>query len=215
MITDASVQNLLDALAGAAATPGGGSAVAIMGAMGAALVSMVCILTIGKQDYVEVEDQMKAVLNQAQAVRARLTSMIDEDVRAYGSVMGAYALPRRTASERAIRSDAIQAALMEATRVPLACARACGEVMELSRIVAERGNRNAAGEAGVAVVAAHAALRGAALNVYINTSSIRNASFVESTLTELVAMMRGRDGLDANVYELVTRRLTGGAERSD
>jgi len=152
MITDASVQNLLDALAGAAATPGGGSAVAIMGAMGAALVSMVCILTIGKQDYVEVEDQMKAVLNQAQAVRERLTSMIDEDVRAYGSVMGAYALPRRTASERAIRSAAIQAALMEATRVPLACARACGEVMELSRIVAEgqseRSRRGGGGRPG-------------------------------------------------------------------
>ena len=208
MIREVSVQRLLDALAGPSATPGGGSTAAIMGAMGAALVSMVCILTLGKKGYAEVEDQMKEVLNQAQAVRKRLTSMIKDDVRAYGRGMGGYALPRGPDAERAIRSEAIQEALTEATLAPLACARACGEVMELSRIVAEKGNLNAAGEAGVAALAAHAALRSAALNVYINTGSIRDRCFVESKLAELEDILRGRDGLDATVFELVRTRLS-------
>jgi formiminotetrahydrofolate cyclodeaminase len=206
MISEVSVQSFLDALAGPSTMPGGGSTAAYMGALGAALVSKVCILTIGKKGYAEVEDQMKIVLNQAQAVRQRLTSMIEDDVRAYAKVLRAFGLSRRTDAESALRSEAIQEALAEATLAPLACARACREVMDLSRIVAEKGNLNAAGEAGVAALAAHAALRAAALNVYINTGSIRNGSFVESKLAELEDILCGRDTLDASVYELVRNR---------
>jgi formiminotetrahydrofolate cyclodeaminase len=137
--------------------------------------------------------------------------MIEIDMRTYAKVLRAYGLAQGTDAESALRSEAIQEALAEAALAPLACARACGEVMDLSRIVAEKGNLNAAGEAGVAALAAHAALRGAALNVYINTGSIRNRSFVESKLAELEEILRGRDTLDASVYALVRNRSSAGA----
>jgi formiminotetrahydrofolate cyclodeaminase len=207
MIKDDSVQTFLDALASQSATPGGGSAAAIMGAMGAALVSMVCNLTIGKKNYIEVEDEMKTVLRHAEALRQRLTSMINHDVQVFDKVMGAYALPRQTDEEKTVRSEATQAALKEATLVPLACARACGEVMELSKIVAKKGNLNIISDAGVAVLAAHAALRSAALNVYINAGNIKDRVFVESKLAELEQIMRGPGSLDATVYELVKSKL--------
>jgi formiminotetrahydrofolate cyclodeaminase len=210
MIREVSVQSFLDALAGPSTMPGGGSTAAIMGAMAAGLISKVCSLTIGKRGYAEVEDQMKTVLHQAHAVRQRLTSMIEDDMSAYAKVLRAYALARATDAERALRSEAIEEALAEATLAPLACARACGEVMDLSRIVAEKGNLNAAGEAGVAALAAHAALRGAALNVYINTGSMRNGSFVNSKLAELEDILRGRDALNASVSELVKNRSSDG-----
>jgi methenyltetrahydrofolate cyclohydrolase len=208
MISEGSVESFLDVLASPSATPGGGSTAAVMGAMAAALVCMVCSMTLGKKGLLEVEDTMKEVLLQAQAARQRLTLMIEDDVRAYGAVMNAYALPRGSDAERVHRGEAIQQALAEATLAPLACARACGEVMDLSRIVAEKDNINAAGEAAVATLAAHAALRGAALNVHINTGSMRDRSFVDSRLAELRDIVRGRDGLDATVVDLVRRRLS-------
>jgi formiminotetrahydrofolate cyclodeaminase len=208
MINEVSVESFLDRLASPAATPGGGSAAALMGAMGAALLSMICGLTLGKKGYVQAEAQLKEVLKQAQGLRRRLASMIEDDVRAYAAVMAAYALPRGTDAERAIRTEAIQQAMAEAILAPLACARACAEVMDLSIIVAEKGNLSAAGEAGVAALAAHAALRGSALNVYINTSSIRNRGFAESKMAELDDILRGRDGFDAAVFAMVRGRLS-------
>ena len=208
MIIEGSLTSFLDTLANPTATPGGGSTAAAMGAMAAALVCMVCSLTLDKKRPPELENEIGELLLQAQAARQRLTLMIDGDVKAYGAVMSAYALPRGSEAERTQRSEAIQRALAAATLAPLECARACGEVMDLSRIAAEKGNVNAAGEAALATLAAHAALRGAALNVYINTGSMRDRSFVDGTLAELNDIVRGRDGLDASVVELVRSRVT-------
>jgi formiminotetrahydrofolate cyclodeaminase len=206
MIIEGSLASFLDTLANPTATPGGGSTAAVMGAMAAALVSMVCSLTLGKR-LPEIDQEIAAALRQSHVLRQRLTSMIEADVKAYGAVMSAYALPRASESERIVRSEAIQLALVAATFAPLECARACAEVMELSRIVAVKGNLNAAGEAALAALAANAALRGAALNVYINTDNMRDRSFVERTLAELKDIVHGRDGFDADVIELVRARM--------
>ena len=93
---DTAVEPFLDALASSGATPGGGSAAAIIGAMGAALVSMVCNLTIGKKKYADVEAEMKTVLGKAEALRHKLTGMIEDDVKAFDAVMGAYGLPKES-----------------------------------------------------------------------------------------------------------------------
>src|SRR2546421_12486285 len=95
MIKDQSIQVFLNELASKAATPGGGSAAAIMGAIGAALVSMVCNLTLGKANYREVEEELHSVRLKAERLRQQLTAMIEEDVKAFEEVMGAYALPRQ------------------------------------------------------------------------------------------------------------------------
>jgi formiminotetrahydrofolate cyclodeaminase len=130
VIQDGSVRGFLDSLADRSATPGGGSATALLGAIGASLVSMVCQLTLEKDGSGELKPQMQAVLERARVARERLTLLLDEDVRAFGAVMAAYALPRANAEDTRARSEAIQAALHAATLVPLACARASGAVME-------------------------------------------------------------------------------------
>ena len=207
MIKDKPIQTFLDELASKSSTPGGGSAAAIMGAMGAALVSMVCNLTIGKQNYLDVEDDMKDVLRRAEELRERLTDMVRADVEVFDQVMAAYGLPKETDLQKTARSEAIQAALRAATEVPLKCARACAEAIALSHRVAEKGNRNVISDAGVAVLAAYAALRSAALNVYINAGAIKDTSFVEERLAELGQITNGADALTERVYALVRNKL--------
>ena len=207
MIRDKSLQVFLDELASSAPTPGGGSGAAVMGAMGAALVSMVCNLTVGKKGYEEVEDDLKDVLKQAEALRDRLTDMIREDVEVFDRLMASYRLPKETDEEKAVRSEEIQASLKEATDVPLNCARACAEVIELCRDAAEKGNLNVISDAGVAVVAADAAMKSAALNVYINVGSIKDKAFAEERSTELEKILKGADGQTSEIYELVKSKL--------
>ena len=207
MIKDKSIQVFLDELASKASTPGGGSAAAITGAMGAALVSMVCNLTIGKKNYENVEDELKGILKQAEELRVRLTDMVRADVDVFNQVMGAYGMPKETEAEKAIRSKAIQVALCAATDVPLNCARACAEVIDLSKVVAEKGNKNVISDAGVAVLAAYAALRSAALNVYINVGGIKDKNFSEKRLAELNKILEGTDILTEEIYQLVKSKL--------
>ena len=190
MIADQSIGDFLDALSAANATPGGGSVTALLAALSAALVSMVCRLSLDRQETVAVRDEMAGALARTQGLRTQLMELMDEDVAAFDAVMRAYALPKNGEAERQARSQAIQAALHAATLAPLECARACGEVLELARFAAGGGHSNAAGEAGVAALTAHAALRCAALNVRINAGSIRDAGFVQNTLAELEQIMR-------------------------
>ncbi len=207
MIKEKSIQRFLDELASSAPTPGGGSGAAVMGAMGAALVSMVCNLTVGKKGYEAVEDNMKAVLKQAEALRDRMTDMIRADVEVFDRLMASYGMPKATDDEKATRSEEIQAALKEATDVPLNCARACAEAIELCRAAAEQGNLNVISDAGVAVVAADAALKSAALNVYINVGSIKDKAFAEERSTELDKILKNAAGQTDAIYELVKSKL--------
>lgn len=207
MIKDQSVQTFLDQLASKASTPGGGSAAAIMGAMGAALVSMVCNLTIGKKGYEQVEADLKAALSRAEALRAELTDMIRADVEVFNQVMAAYGLPKDTDQQKSKRAEVIQKALKAATDVPLGCARACARVIDLCKPVAEQGNKNVISDAGVAVLAAQAALRSAALNVYINAPGIKDRAFADGRLAELEGILKGRDALTEEIYKIVKSRL--------
>lgn len=207
MMNDTSIEQFLDALSSQSPTPGGGSAAAIMGAMGAALVAMVCNLTVGKKNYETVANDMAMTLKQAEALRARLTGSVTADVTAFDQVMAAYRLPKETETDNQARSDAIQAALKTATEVPLECARACMEVIQLTRLVAEKGNKNVISDAGVAVVAAHAALRSAALNVLVNTGAIDDAAFVAASLAELERLTESAGKRTDEIYAIVRNRL--------
>jgi methenyltetrahydrofolate cyclohydrolase len=207
MIKDQSVHEFLEALASKAATPGGGSAAAVMGAMGAALVCMVCNLTLGKKGYEAAEGEMQAVLARAEALRERLADMVRADVEAFAEVMAAYGLPKDSEAQKAARGDAIQRALKAATDVPLDCVRLCAEVVMLSKSVAEKGNKNVISDAGVAVLASYAALRSAALNVYINTGAIKDRTFVEERQGELDRILYGMEAMTEEVYQLVKTKL--------
>ncbi|KAA0124573.1 methenyltetrahydrofolate cyclohydrolase [Methylobacterium sp. P1-11] len=202
-----SIETFLTELASAAPTPGGGGAAAISGAMGAALVSMVCNLTIGKKKYVEVEAELKDVLAKSEGLRVALTGMIGEDVQAFDAVMGAYGLPKTTDDEKATRSEKIQAALKTACDVPLACCRACRAVIDLAAITADKGNLNVVSDAGVAVLSAYAGLRSAALNVYVNAKGLEDRDFADERLKELEDLLSEAGTLSEKVYAVVKAKV--------
>jgi len=206
-IKDKSVQTFIDELASKAPTPGGGSAAAVMGAQAAALISMVCNLTIGKPKYAEVEEDMRALLEKSEALRETLTGMIKVDVDVFDRLMATYGLAKDSDEEKAARSSAIQAVLKEATVVPLACARACAETIVLSRIAAEKGNIGVISDAGVAVMAGYGALKSAALNVYINAGGLKDRDFADAKLAELEAILKNVDVEVEEIYQIVKAKL--------
>ncbi|MDI1276516.1 methenyltetrahydrofolate cyclohydrolase [Methylobacter sp.] len=206
-IKDKSVQAFIDELASKAPTPGGGSAAAVMGAQAAALISMVCNLTIGKPKYAEVEVEMQSLLEKSEALRETLTGMIKADVEVFDRLMATYGLPKDSDEEKSVRSEAIQSALKEATVVPLACANACAEAITLSRIAAEKGNIGVISDAGVAVMAAYGALKSAALNVYINAGGLKDKAFADEKLAELETILNGADAAAEEVYQIVKAKL--------
>jgi formiminotetrahydrofolate cyclodeaminase len=203
MSSQQTIQTFLDELASAAPAPGGGGAAALVGATGAALVSMVCNLTIGKEKFAAVEPDIQNILTHAENLRARLVGMMADDVAAFNTVMAAYRLPKNTDEERAARTAAIQEASKKATLVPLAAARACADVIDLCRPAAEIGNPNVISDAGVAVLCAQAGLKSAALNVLINLSAIKDEAFVSQHRAELDQLLSSHESLANQVYELV------------
>ncbi len=201
------IDTFLDALAGDSATPGGGGVAALNGAMAAALVTMVCRLTIGRKKYADIEPEMKAILQKSETLRARLTGLVTEDVAAFDAVMAAFGLPKSTDTEKLARREAIQSALKEATRVPLETARSCAEVIALAKPVAEKGNINAASDAGSAAQSALAGLRSAALNVYINLGSIRDERFVTEMEAQMAEIFSGAAETVDDIYATVKLKL--------
>lgn len=206
-IKDKSIEVFLDELASKAATPGGGSAAAVMGAQSAALTSMVCNLTIGKPKYAEVEAQMQELLAKSEVLRQTLTGMIKADVDVFDRLMACYGMAKETDAEKAERSAAIQAVLKDATEVPLACAKACAEAIALSRIAADNGNLGVISDAGVAVMAGYAGLKSAALNVYINAGSLKDREFAEAKLAQLAEILNNADVATEEIYQLVKAKL--------
>ncbi len=207
MLAEKPIFQFMDELASSAPAPGGGSVAALAGAMGAALVSMVCNLTVGKKKYADVEEEIKAILGQSESLRQELMNLLEEDVAAYTKVSEAMKMPRDTEEQKAIREEALEKALKEATKVPLRVAEACVKVMDLCRPVAEKGNINAVSDAGVAVVMAEAGLRSAALNVLINLGWIKDEAFKKEAQAKLDNLLEGKSNLKEEVYELVKSKL--------
>lgn len=167
-IAELTVRDLTERLASRAPVPGGGSASALSGALGAALVQMVCELTVGRPEYEEVDPVARQIGTAAGELRASLLTAAEEDATAYLAVVGARRMPRDSDEERATRKAAIAETSVAATEVPLRIARLAADVLDLAADIAPIGNRNAVSDAGVAALLAATAARGAALNVTIN-----------------------------------------------
>jgi formiminotetrahydrofolate cyclodeaminase len=174
---DWSLAAYLDKLASDAPEPGGGSVAALVGALGAALVSMVAHLTLGKSKYAEVQDDMAQMEADAAHLREQLEDLVTLDAQAYGAVAAAMKLPQDPEEQKAARKEVLQSALNGAAAVPLKIALASVEVARLSLPAAEKGNLYAVSDAGVAVLLADAAAQAAALNVKINLGWIEDEAF--------------------------------------
>lgn len=205
---DLTVKDFLAELASASPAPGGGSASALAGALGAALVSMVARLSDGGDgsDEKEKEDHRR-LLERSLALMENLSSGVDGDTEAFNRVMGAYRMPKETPEEKDRRSRAIQEALQEAAAHPLQVARECLEVLCLSAEMVRRGNPNALSDAGVAALLAYAGVVGSLFNVAINLKGIRDPEFRKKFEAEKEILMGEAAGIFAEIKGLLKNRL--------
>lgn len=204
---DGTIQAYLDRLASASPEPGGGSVAALVGALGAALVTMVTDLTLGKDKYAAVQDQVADIRAKAEKSRRRLSELVTLDAEAYGAVATAMQLPRGTDAEKAAREKAMQKALIGAAEVPLEIAQAALDVARVSLPAAEVGNTNAVSDAGVAVLLAEAAAQSAALNVKINVAWITDDEFNRAAWTRVESILGEAASLRENVLAITYSKL--------
>ena len=178
----------LHSIAAGSATPGGGSAAAFAGAMGAALVAMVARLTVGKKKYADVDERMQEITSHADILRDALQKAVTLDSQAFDAVMAAFRMPKKSAQEKATRAEEIERATHVAAEVPLQVCRDAVEVLALAAEVAEKGNQNALSDAGSAGAMANACLQAAGLNVKINAGSVSDREAAQSWLDELAQL---------------------------
>ena len=197
----------LDKLASRSPEPGGGSVSALVGALGAALVSMVGNLTLGKEKYASVQEQVEELLKSSEKLRDELQGLVQKDTEVYADVSAAFKLPRETEGEKAERAARIQEALKVATEVPFEIAEACLEVARLSETSAEIGNVGAVSDAGVAALLAEAAAQSAALNVKINVNSIEDGDFSESKWARIQEILEETAVLRERVVRMTYEKL--------
>jgi len=198
--------SFLDDLAAANPTPGGGSAAAHAGAMGAALVAMVARLTIGKKKYAAVEAQMIEILNQAERLRRELTAAIDEDSAAFEGVMASFKLPKDTPEQQRVRAEAIEKATLRAAQVPLTVAQKSVEVMALAERAVALGNLNAISDGASAAAMARAALTSAGYNVRINLAGLADKAAGDTLLDQLWTLEGKAVKLEINVQKSIQER---------
>jgi len=201
------LQTYLDDAASNKPAPGGGSVSAAAGALGAALVSMVCNLTRGREKFAAVEDQVQALVIKSEAARVQLERLLQDDTTAYNGVIVAYKMPKETEAEQAARTAAIQAGLIVAADVPLEICRVALEVCRLSKTAAAVGNPQAVTDAGIGAILGEAAVVGAALNVRINLGSIKDAAYVDAAASEIDAIQGEAAALRAEVLALTLSKL--------
>lgn len=176
-LAELTVRGFTEEIASASPAPGGGSAAALAGAVGAALTAMVSGLTLGRKKYEAVQELALRAQAQADVLRKRLLAAMEQDTQAFLQVSAAYAMPKQTLEEKQARSSAIEQGLKACTQLPLAVMQLCAEGLELLERLLGKTNATAASDFGVACLSLRAGLQGAWLNVCINTGSLCDAAF--------------------------------------
>ncbi|MDQ1327828.1 MAG: Methenyltetrahydrofolate cyclohydrolase [Candidatus Poribacteria bacterium] len=207
MYIDEPLKKYLDETASGAPTPGGGSVAALAGALGAALTSMVCNFTVGKEKYKDVEAEVSQILSESESLRSKLLDLMVEDTQVYSEVSKAYGMPRSTTEEKEARTQAIQKALRIALQAPLEAAICCHKIMKLNEPLLEKGNQNLISDVGVAVLLAESALRSAILNVEINLSYIKDEDFCNNTRGKLKSIMTESSEIKSKIYDKVKESI--------
>jgi formiminotetrahydrofolate cyclodeaminase len=203
---DESLGGFLTDLASSSPAPGGGAAAALHVALGAALVSMVCNLTVGKPRYAEYEPVMVAARDDADRARHEALDLAEEDAQAFSAVTDAYQLPRGSDEEKAARSAAIQAALRGAAGVPLRTAALAAEVVGMCRRILPGANVNVISDVAVAAASARAALTCAAVNVRVNLAAMTDAAARDTAAKELAEHVGALADAD-DVVRVVEERI--------
>lgn len=201
-LVDHSLRAFTDDLASDQPVPGGGSASALAGALGAALTAMVARIAAKK-----APGEHDGFIGEADELRADLLRLVDDDSAAYAGVAAAMKLPKGSDEEKRERSERVQAALLGAARVPLEIARTSRRLLEACGRGAALAPAAAASDIGVAALMAEAALRGAALNVMINLASLKDAAHVKSLSEDLDRCVEGADALRTSILDSIEARI--------
>lgn len=206
-LAELQVQDFTKLLASDAPAPGGGSAAALEGAVGAALTAMVCELTAGKQQYAEYHDLVREVQQKAEDLRVRLVDVMDRDTAAFLLVSSAFAMPKATAEEKAARSAAIQRGLAECTKTPLEVMELAAAALELTASLLGKFNESAASDLGVAALSLRAGIQGAWLNVLINVGSLKDQELAASCRARGEALLEKALPLADRIYQTIAASL--------
>ncbi len=187
--------------------PGGGTISAYMGALGAALGTMVANLSSHKAGWDDRWEEFSTWAERGQAIQAELMTLVDEDTEAFNRIMAAFGLPKGTDEEKAARTVAIQEATLFATEVPLHTMQASIKVFELCRAMVEEGNPNSVSDAGVGVLAARAAVLGAGLNVKINAGGLKDRAAADRLVGQANALIAQANQAEAEIMKIVEAKL--------
>lgn len=193
----------LDALASKAPVPGGGGASALVGALGAALCTMVGNYTVGKKKYAQVEDDVKNLMAKAEDLRARLLALVDADAAAFEPLSKAYAIPKEDPG----REQVMEACLRDAAATPMEILRLSCEVIDLHSEMLEKGSVIMLSDVGTGVIFCQSALQGAALNVKVNTKSMTDRAYAQALNDEVDALVARYGEMAQRVYESVLGRF--------
>lgn len=202
-----SLRDVINACASGAPTPGGGSVSAIVACFGVAMTAMVCNLTVGKEKYMDVEPQVKGILEKSQTLLEGLEKLVDADMMVFNNFMDTYRLPRSTGEEKKAREAAMQKALKNATDTPVEIARVCLEALQINEEIASLGSKMALSDAGVAAVVIEAALKSVLLNVDINIPMIKDQGYVQKILAEKEKIMLEAGKLKERSVAVVRERM--------
>ena len=179
MVEQKTIEGFLEVLSSREPVPGGGGASALAGALGNALGQMVANLTIGKKKYADVEEEMKDLNGQLEALKAEFLHLADEDAQVFAPLAQCYSLPSLTEEEKAYKERVMEERLLDASFVPLEIMEHAVAMLGILEILGDKGSRLAVSDVGVGVQFIRASLLGAVMNVYINTKSMKNREKAE------------------------------------
>lgn len=206
-ISEKTCIEFVNVLASKSAVPGGGGAAALVGAIGMALGSMVCNLTIGKKKYAEYEESVNEILVKAREIEKKLLSMIDKDAKNFLPLSKAYGLPNSTEEEKKIKEEIMENALKVACEVPIDIVRVCFDAIKLHEDLVDKGSKLAISDVGVGVQCLRAAILSGKLNVVININSIKDMEYVETIRKEVNSVVEEGVKICDEVYAKVEKAL--------
>lgn len=206
-LTALTVKGFADETLRESPAPGGGSVAAYMGALGAALGTMVANLSAHKPGWDDRWEEFSRWADKGVKLEAELLHLVDEDTEAFNRIMTAFGMPKNTDEDKRLRSEAIQKATLFAAQVPLETMKASFKAFEICKAMAETGNPNSVSDAGVGALAARAAVLGAGLNVKINASSLKDKAQAEALINEANNLMAEADKAEREVMEIVEKLI--------
>ena len=202
-LIDKTVAAFTEELASPAPVPGGGGASALAAAIGVSLGDMVGELTVGKKKYADVEEEIQSLMARAQALRIRFLELVDADAAAFAPLAKAYGIPKEDPN----RAQIMEEALKTACSVPMDIMRACAEAIDIIEEFAAKGSKLAVSDAGCGAILCKAAMQAAALNVFINTKSMKDLSCKAALEIEADALLTKSTDLGDTIYESVANSL--------